>query len=272
MRQVPFDPDKDLNAEQKAWWDKWTARATKARDTLVDKRSRNEAADFDGSIWSDLKAWLLANVFHGKCAYCETMVTPGFFGDGEHYRPKGNVTVADHAGVRRTIVEGEKSHPGYYWLAYDWRNLLPSCQRCNNAKLDQFPVAKAHVHLAASQPEVLDAAEEPLLINPYLEDSGAYLAFGEFGVISAINDNPKGKATIEVFNLTRKELTDERWLEQRKAIRGLGPSAMNVLVGTAPDDGEVELWTGAGAKYSRAVQAYIRVRSRALFDEFLSKI
>jgi len=272
MRRVPFDPDKDLDADQKAWWDKWAARANKARDTMVDKRGRGEKAEFDGSIWSDLKAWLLENVFHGKCAYCETMVTPGFFGDGEHYRPKGNVTVADDSGVRRAIVAGEKSHPGYYWLAYNWRNLLPSCQQCNNAKSDQFPVSKAHVHLPAPEPGELDTAEEPLLINPYIEEASPYLAFGEFGVISAIDENPKGKATIDVFNLGRKKLEDDRWVEQRKALRGLGSSAVNVLLGTAVDDSEVELWTGAGARYSRAVRAYIRIRSQALVDEFLSKI
>lgn len=271
MRRVVFDPDKDLDLEQRTWWRSWVKRSEKARDSMIDKRGRDEEATFDGSIWSDLKAWLLRNVFHGKCAYCETMVTAGFFGDGEHYRPKGNVTVADASGTRRTVADGDKNHPGYYWLAYDWRNLLPSCQRCNNAKLDQFPVAGSHVHWEESEPEALDALEEPLLINPYLEEADPYLRFGEFGVISAIDGNPKGKATIEVLKLDRRELTDDRWLEQRKAIRGLGPSVMDAFIGKTSDQGEMELWTGAGAKYSRAVQAYIRIRGRALIDELLDK-
>ncbi len=61
-------------------------------------------------------------------------------------------------------------HPGYYWLAYDWRNLLPACVKCNQpavisgrkvGKHNRFPVGGRH----AQQPHEV-AAEEPLLIHP----------------------------------------------------------------------------------------------------------
>lgn len=272
MRHVPFDPDKDLNAEQKAWWDKWTARASKARDTLVAKRDRNEAVEFDSSIWSDLKAWLLANVFHGKCAYCETRVTPGFFGDGEHYRPKGNVTVKDDKGTRRAVTVADKVHPGYYWLAYDWRNLLPACQRCNNSKVDQFPVSATHTYAAAPEPGDLDRDEQPLLINPYLEDPSPYLLFGEFGAISAVEGNVRGQTTIDVLDLARKDLTDDRWRLQLQAKSGLATASTGTLIMGAAASREIEMWIDADAQYSQAVRSYLRLLRELLIKELLSKL
>lgn len=67
----------------------------------------------------------LIEMFKGKCAYCESAVTAGFDGDIEHYRPKGGVTEAAKANVK---------HPGYWWLAMVWTNLLLSCVHCNQAR------------------------------------------------------------------------------------------------------------------------------------------
>jgi hypothetical protein len=50
-----------------------------------------------------------------------------------------------------TEKEKEFEHPGYYWLAYEWTNLLPSCYDCNSfrrhgtmkagpGKNERFPV------------------------------------------------------------------------------------------------------------------------------------
>ncbi|HEV2816970.1 MAG TPA: hypothetical protein VGW40_07095 [Allosphingosinicella sp.] len=265
MRHVPFDPNKSLNPAQKAWWKRWSARAARERARLISKLALGEPAVFNGSIWADLKKWLLEHVFHGKCAYCETRISAGFFGDGEHYRPKGNVTVKSPDGERVAVAAAGKSHPGYYWLAYEWQNLLPACELCNNAKLDQFPVGTTHVHVADPPPDVLDKAEEPLLINPYFEDANAFLGFDEFGVVYAIKDNPRGQATINVFGLDRPKLKDDRWLAQQQAIYGLGPSVLNLLTGTSP--GAVDLWVGPRAQYSQAVLAYAKTRSRLMFQE-----
>ena len=265
MRHIPFNPETDLDEEQKQWWDKWQARAVAKRDELIAKRGAGEAAEFDGSIWSDLKAWLIDNVFRGKCAYCEVKITPGFFGDGEHYRPKGNVTVVDDTGKRRTVDTDDGScHPGYYWLAYDWRNLLPSCTKCNNRKSDQFPVGAAHVHLAAPEPAELDQVEQPLLINPYQEEPGNCLVFGACGVIAPVDDNPRGVATIKVFGLDRPELTEDRWRRQGEAVSALGPSLLDVFRERGTGTEEFDAWMGPKAPYSAAVLAEVRRRAKAL--------
>lgn len=63
----------------------------------------------------------LFKLFHGKCAYCETNYTASQPVDVEHYRPKSK-------------VKEDKNHEGYWWLAMDWDNLLPSCADCNRVR------------------------------------------------------------------------------------------------------------------------------------------
>lgn len=56
----------------------------------------------------------------GNCAYCESKIGAVGAREVEHYRPKGGI--ANLAG-----------HPGYWWLAYRWDNLLPTCRDCNKS-------------------------------------------------------------------------------------------------------------------------------------------
>jgi uncharacterized protein (TIGR02646 family) len=84
---------------------------------------------------------VLFDAFLGKCAYCEVQFVLDQTGDVEHFRPKAGV-VDEH--------DQRVDHPGYYWLAYEWSNLLPSCSKCNRltktkdgrrvGKGERFPV------------------------------------------------------------------------------------------------------------------------------------
>lgn len=74
----------------------------------------------------------LHKLFHGKCAYCETFYQSVAPVDVEHYRPK--------AGVGE-----DKSHTGYWWLAMDWENLLPSCIHCNRLNKHITPVISTNL-------------------------------------------------------------------------------------------------------------------------------
>jgi len=49
----------------------------------------------------------------------------------EHYRPKGKVTVRtdENDQTSREVID----HPGYFWLAYEWYNLILSCPYCNTS-------------------------------------------------------------------------------------------------------------------------------------------
>src|SRR5207244_3555440 len=79
--------------------------------------------DPDREVWKGLKELFLNELFHKKCAYCEGKVSGHFPLDAEHYRPKKEVTEG------RTRLGG---HPGYFWLAYEWYNLLLACRDCNS--------------------------------------------------------------------------------------------------------------------------------------------
>src|SRR5260370_13883115 len=69
---------------------------------------------------------------HDKCCYCERKIRASGYGDVEHFRPKGAVRQDEHSAEEK---------PGYYWLVYEWSNLLISCSVCNTScKLAFFPL------------------------------------------------------------------------------------------------------------------------------------
>src|SRR5687767_9422080 len=51
----------------------------------------------------------------GKCAYCETPTTPGSSRSTDSYRPK----------VGALGLDGKVSTDHYWWLTYEWTNVLP---------------------------------------------------------------------------------------------------------------------------------------------------
>lgn len=135
----------------------------------------------------------LEKLFHGKCAYCESFYAGLQPVDVEHYRPKGE-------------VEGVSSHPGYWWLAMEWSNLLPSCIDCNRrrnqktpkagedrmvalradgdfdrsrsiltGKQSAFPLMDGSAHAARPGDDV--EAEKRLLLDPTRDDPDRHLAF-----------------------------------------------------------------------------------------------
>jgi hypothetical protein len=165
MRRVEFEPAQ-LVDEERDWWERWSARAADATQAVLDNVAAGNKPGWNPAVWSELKQWLLAHIFDGKCAYCEKKITGGFFGDAEHYRPKGKVTVKERGQVQ-TVMHDGKPHPGYYWLAYDWRNLVPACELCNSSdgKMNQFPVANSYVFRPEDgpDPDALDLAEGLLL-------------------------------------------------------------------------------------------------------------
>lgn len=188
---------------------KWLAKATAAAQEAVDAQAKGEKPKFKPSIWSEIKIHLF-ELFHGKCAYCESKVLHVSSGDVEHYRPK------------KRVIE-DPSHPGYYWLAYDVSNLLPCCEKCNRVrgKRNHFPVKK---HCARC-PEDL-GKEEPLLLNPYVHTPERHLRFipGRdnvyYGTVKGITD--AGSKSVEIYNLNRAELVERRREKQQLVMMQLG--------------------------------------------------
>lgn len=166
----------------------------------------------------------LNNFYHGKCAYCETDCKAEI----EHYRPKKS--------VRDVPV-----HPGYYWLCYEWSNLLPSCHDCNTAggKGTQFPVAGTRLNSPVLLPNgSLDPAgvlstgtflqlEQPFLLHPEQDDPDQYLKVeldpkGEGIKLSGIDgQNQRGEQTIRITNLNRTSLKVNRLRTLSGLLKGI---------------------------------------------------
>ncbi len=254
MRHIDFDPER-LTGAQKEWWTNWEIRAAKATKQAIESWESQGKIKFNESVWSDLKVWLLENVFHYKCAYCETAIirNPGH---AEHFRPKGAVNYKMEGkknkftkAITRDADGNDVEHPGYFWLAYNWKNLLPSCNDCNTAlgKGTQFPCGGSYILLVALQaadlptllkppsesikysgryylnPEDLDTLEKPDLLHPYFDDPSEHILFGFRGIEAPIRDsngNPsrKGQASIEVYNLKDDRLRAARSTAQMTAL------------------------------------------------------
>lgn len=271
MIRVHFDPS-TLKGADRVWWDTWQKRAEKARDKVLTDVAAGKDPEFNDAVWGDLKRWLLKNAFHGKCAYCESLVEDATDNPAaEHYRPKRAPTVRDAAGAVAVVQVQGKDHPGYYWLAYEWRNLVPACSRCNsNGKGNSFPVRKAHVaaHDAKrNDPADLDALEEPLLLHPYFDDLTKHLSFGEKGVVAALNGDDRGAASIRDYRLEREGLR-----KLREDAQELAWLRLNKLIGD-DDLSKVDLapWRSGASIYSAAVLDYVRPRLRELVAERLRR-
>lgn len=157
--------------------------------------------------------------FSGKCAYCESYIADFQHGDMEHFRPKKAVTDENDAPVAVTAPDGRRfEHPGYFWLAYDWHNLLPSCITCNQpdksgiGKRNRFPLSSP-LEYARDESETL--RERPLLINPADpkdDDPEDHLGLDlDTGLLTYKNNSKRAEMTVKIFGLNvRDQLVKER--------------------------------------------------------------
>lgn len=204
------------------------------------ERARDHAASGDPdkksfafAVYKELEVkQRLERLFHGKCAYCETFYAMSAPVDVEHYRPKG-------------AVGEDVDHPGYWWLAMDWHNLLPSCIDCNRrreqvlvqpgdtmadllaagrpahkaqrtqaGKKDSFPVTGRRL-----MPEGMDyAGEGAVLLDPCRDDPAQHLVFhinhaNPLGMVlprAAPHPSRRGATSIQVYGLNRLRLVQDR--------------------------------------------------------------
>ncbi len=187
----------------------WFDKARAATDRAIEEKQDHL---FDDRIYADDREVTpaLEELFYEKCAYCEKPLPEVW--DVEHFRPK------------RRVAE-EKGHPGYYWLAYSWENLYPSCLNCNRrrkdkptwedlsvgatgGKFDQFPLFDEDTR--AMSPADDFRREHTLLIDPCYDDPQDYFGYDPKGGILALESNPYAEKTIEVCHLQRRRLRRER--------------------------------------------------------------
>lgn len=231
----------------------------------------------------------LDDLFHEKCAYCESTYRAVDSRDVEHFRPKGGVTEAP-------------DHVGYWWLAATWSNLLPSCPPCNRRRrqtsydprlsLEEFDA------LRRQQAETLSGkanafplrqsnwvtveggdltVEDPLLINPCERDPGNHLEYvfdwkrpqyiWEADEITAFvrprqragQDDPYAKASIAIYGLCRAGLFREH-LARIKVLQLLCVPIAHLVLDLAQDPppaNETELVTRL-EQYKANLMAFTR--------------
>ena len=157
------------------------------------------STDFHNTIYghTDVKEALI-NLQDGKCAFCESKIRHISHGDVEHYRPKTG-WVQDQEALNK---------PGYYWLAYDWSNLILSCQICNQRhKKNYFPLVDPSQRVLSHNSDL--HSELPVFIHPVFENPQLGIGFKE-EIPVALNGSSRGKATIEKLGLDRETLNDMR--------------------------------------------------------------
>lgn len=159
-------------------------------------------------VWANA-SHALAAASDGKCWYCEKRQARSDM-PVDHFRPKGRVHEA-------------ADHSGYWWLAFDWRNLRLSCTYCNSrrrdvktgrvgGKQDYFPV----IEPPQRQTCATDPEDRPLLLDPALDGDTRLLTFLTNGFPSPSNndeehdDHKRAVRSIELYHLDHSALVRER--------------------------------------------------------------
>lgn len=192
------DPDPEvLRTKGKA---KRRAHSLSYTRTPADYDSGTRTFPFDSKIYGhpEVKERLLA-MQHGKCAFCESQIDHISYGDVEHFRPKGGV---QQHGCDPLIK------PGYYWLAYEWSNLLLSCQLCNQRhKKNLFPLVDPDTRARSHHDKI--GREAPMFIDPAAEDPENLVGF-RAEILYGLDPDGRGEATREALDLNRPALLERR--------------------------------------------------------------
>lgn len=169
------------------------------KDALVTKNEHK----FKSSIYRETTIEVLEQLYHFKCAYCETDTSAGAPLQVEHFRPKAK-------------TEGDTTHKGYYWLAYEWSNLTLGCSSCNRNKGNHFPIKGNRINdpkldaIGFPLPSFLSinsdelTSEQAVLLNPEIDVVENHFYFTPDGKIVGLDE--RGKITIEILQLNRNRL------------------------------------------------------------------
>ncbi len=208
MIKIDFqEPDTDN-------WKAWKAQCEQEQEEHnaaieAGQKDKVKKCIYDGKRFN-IKSDIYINIegpFNGKCAYCESRIASDQDGEIDHFRPKNAISDINFNPVKIEENGETRDHPGYYWLCYDYKNLLPSCILCNQkrlhgdkpiGKLTRFPVRGQHARRPGEEEN-----ESPLLVNPVFENPEEHLEIDETGAFYARTD--RGQVCIDVFGLNRRE-------------------------------------------------------------------
>ena len=175
------------------------AEITSINDRYNNGEREFNSKDFNKKIYGhdDVKEALI-EIQNYKCCFCESKIGHISYGDVEHFRPK----------TGWVQNEEEINRPGYYWLAYQWDNLLLSCEICNRRnKKNYFPLLLDSARALSHNDDI--NLEKPVFINPVNEEAETLITFNE-EIPKAVDDNQRGNETIRKLGLDRELLNEQR--------------------------------------------------------------
>ncbi len=282
----------DIKEQKTRKWALWRTACKKETKSILEGIEKEKKPEFKKNVYrrKSIKEdyfFSKGQPFYGKCAYCEAYIHDFQHGDVEHFRPKGGVTDENDQPIFLVDDLGEPviddngnpiPHPGYYWLAYDWRNLLPSCIVCNEPKKigdrkigkhNRFPVSG--VYAKAPKEELF---EKPLLINPASEDPfddpDKHLSVDPTtGLMGYKTD--RGKMCIQIFGLNlRDQLVKERQRTCRE-VRSLLVEMINTHDSNQKNEVIAELKDILNGKHSYTMDARAALEElKPLFEKLLN--
>lgn len=178
--------------------DGWDAQRLDTELLNATSTARKTAIASKNDVWGSLSE-VLAKQSNGKCWYCETNELRS---DNpiDHFRPKGRVAECS-------------DHPGYWWLAFDWRNFRFACTYCNSRRVEVDTAGGKQDHFPVFTPPDWNKTpqdnnqERPKLLDPTDPDDCELLAFNINGLATPncsdqTSDNyKKAIESIEKFHL-----------------------------------------------------------------------
>ncbi len=185
----------------------------------------------DGSVHKQLK-----KMYGEKCAFCESKIGVGSAIQVDHYRPKNGV------------IE-DSAHRGYYWLGYEWTNLISICSKCNRSKSHHFPIGlsgnRVYTHPVDinGEPNKEDFKiissilqnEKPQLINPEIQNPQNYFTFLPSGKLKG-KGQVESDTTIEIFKLNRHNLRIARKKIRDDLLKDLTRTLTDFRIGDISPD------------------------------------
>jgi len=197
------------------------------------------------NLWTEKPVkQFLCKYQHDKCCYCE-VIRDDIDSDVEHFRPKGK-------------VDENKNHLGYWWLAYEWDNLLIACKACNGKKGSHFPLINEDDR-AFNETDDLDK-EKPYLINPLKEEPSEFIEFHiKEGALmaKATGKCARGKKTVaKLTGINRRKVI----LRRVKKIKSCEVILSLIKMANAQERYKtcIDEWTSPDAEFSGLMKFYLR--------------
>lgn len=174
-------------------------------DALCNKE-RHAAINARASLWKKA-APALRSASDDKCWYCET-------------RQDRSDKPIDHFRPKNSVIEAPE-HPGYHWLAFDWKNFRFSCTFCNSkrhdldggtkgGKQDHFPIIPPPLHAT----DAASPLDRPKLLDPTDDEDTKLLTFLRNGQPSPASKDPvaidRVNTSIDLYHLKQIALVRKR--------------------------------------------------------------